>query len=346
MEEAAFSFELPPELNASAPPERRGLRRDHVRLMTLDRRTGETRHGRFFELDRYLRPGDLLVFNASRTLPAVLHGTWVLGGRRMAEKVEIRLACSKTEAEWEALVMAGDIRVGDVLELSGALRAELTAAAPDSPLVTLRFSLGGTKLEEQIYALGQPVRYEYITAPWDLDYYQTVFATVPGSVEMPSAGRPFSWELLFRLRQKGIKLAYLHLHTGLTYVPDERWHRQPQQNYEPYHVPFETMEAVRQAKMAGNRVIAVGTTVVRALETALDRQWRPVALSGRTNLYIDRHYALKVADGLITGFHEPEASHLALLSAFVAPDVLRTAYREAIAEGYLWHEFGDMNLIA
>jgi S-adenosylmethionine:tRNA ribosyltransferase-isomerase len=189
------------------------------------------------------------------------------------------------------------------------------------------------------------VRYEYIQQPWNLDYYQTVFATIPGSVEMPSAGRAFSWELLFRLQKKGVKIAYITLHTGLSYLLDDKWHKGPDKNFENYKVPEETVEMIRETKEQGGRVVAVGTTVVRALETAAMETGELQASEGWTNLYIQHDTKLHVCDGLITGMHEPEASHLQLLSAFVNSDQLHTAYKEAIHYQYLWHEFGDMNLI-
>lgn len=198
---------------------------------------------------------------------------------------------------------------------------------------------------EQIYEFGEPIRYEYITHPWELDYYQTVYASMPGSVEMPSAGRAFSWELLFKLQRHGIRIAYVQLHTGLSYLPELFGHPSPTDNYEQFDVPDETAEAVKQAKEAGGRIVAVGTTVVRALESAALANGKLGALSGWTNLMIDSSVPLRVVDGLITGFHEPEASHLDLLSAFIDPALLHSAYQEAIGQGYLWHEFGDMNLI-
>jgi S-adenosylmethionine:tRNA ribosyltransferase-isomerase len=189
------------------------------------------------------------------------------------------------------------------------------------------------------------VRYEYIQEPWNLDYYQTVFATIPGSVEMPSAGRAFSWELLFRLQKKGVRIAYITLHTGLSYLLDDKWHKGPDKNFENYEVPKETADLIRVTKKAGGRVIAVGTTVVRALETVALEKREVEAHSGWTNLYITEDTKLEICDGLITGMHEPEASHLQLLSAFVDKGKLYEAYQDAIKQRYLWHEFGDMNLI-
>lgn len=332
-------FALPESLNATTPPERRGVRRDHVGMMVLDRQTGSTAHAKFYQLDQFLQPGDLLILNASRTVPAVLRA--VLRG----QDVEVRLAHRIEEAVWEALVVADGVCAGEELRFSPTLTAVVIGEADGGPFATLMFSKQGAALYDEIYRLGEPVRYEYIDREWNLDYYQTVYASVPGSVEMPSAGRAFSWELLFRLQRKGVEIAYMQLHTGLSYLLDDRWHIGPRENHEPYMIPHETAEAVRRCKEKGGRVIAVGTTVVRSLETAVDAEGVLRAQSGWTNLYIREGFPLRVVDGLITGFHEPEASHLDLLSAFVDPDLLHTAYQEAIDRKYLWHEFGDMNLI-
>ncbi|MFZ5814718.1 MAG: S-adenosylmethionine:tRNA ribosyltransferase-isomerase [Bacillota bacterium] len=334
---AAFTFALPPELSAAAPPERRGLRRDHVRLLVLDRATGEATHSRFDRLGDFLRPGDLLVLNNSRTLPAVLPARAPDG-----QPVEIRLAHRLGEDRWRALLVGGPaVRPGLRLLLPEGLEAEVSEHREGEPLSVIRFSRSGTALYDTLYRIGQPVRYEYIREPWGLDYYQTVFAAAPGSVEMPSAGRAFTWELLLRLRRQGIGIAFLSLHAGLSYLLDDRWVKDPRYTPEAYTIPAETAAAVDRAKRSGGRVVAVGTTVVRALESeALTGQ-----RSGWASLFIHREFPLRVVDGLITGLHEPEATHLDLLSALMEPERLREAYQEAIARGYLWHEFGDANLI-
>jgi S-adenosylmethionine:tRNA ribosyltransferase-isomerase len=339
--EPAMKFELPQELNAKEPPERRGIRRDYVKMMVLNKTTGHTEHTKFFQLDRYLKKGDLLVLNASRTVPAVLKSIREIDGT----EVEVRLAHRKNESIWEALPVSGTLIKGEIIRFSPSLTATVVEQSSDSPFVSLAFNLCCSSLYNQIYSLGEPVRYEYIQEPWNLDYYQTVFATIPGSVEMPSAGRAFSWELLFRLQKKGVRIAYITLHTGLSYLLDDKWHKGPDKNFENYEVPEETANMVRETKAAGGRVIAVGTTVVRALETAALEKNELQAHTGWTNLYITENTKLQICDGLITGMHEPEASHLQLLSAFVDKDKLYKAYKGAIEQRYLWHEFGDMNLI-
>ncbi|MFJ5758159.1 S-adenosylmethionine:tRNA ribosyltransferase-isomerase [Neobacillus sp. NPDC093182] len=341
MEATAFDFYLPSELNASHPPERRGIRRDHVRMMVLDKKTGSVSHDQFFRLADYLKPGDLVVMNSSRTVPAILNAGLYRNTKRIQQEVEIRLARRRNEDTWDVLIVTDDVRLGDILQFSAHLSAVIIDMKEGSPLKTILFSKKGTDLFNCIYALGEPVRYEYIHNKWDLDYYQTVFASHPGSVEMPSAGRAFSWELLFNLQKKGIELDFIQLHTGLSYLLDDELETSPADNYEEYHLSEKTIEKIRKTKASGGRVIAVGTTVVRALESA----GITGALNGVTNLYINQNFKLKMADGIITGLHEPKASHLDMLTAFVPQNLLWNAYEEAIEQRYLWHEFGDMNLI-
>lgn len=333
----SMTFNLPPSLNASAPPERRGLRRDHVRMMVLSKETGKTNHDGFFHLDNYLDKGDVLVLNSSRTIPATLKGRNTATGKEL----EIRLAGKIDSSRWHALLIGEEVKEGEEIIFSRELRAVVDKTNTSSPLSIIRFSKSGTELMNEIYSVGEPVRYEYIDTPWNLEYYQTVFASHPGSVEMPSAGRAFTWELLFNLKKKGVKIAFIQLHTGLSYYLDEKWDHHPSKNNEEYHIPDESWSEIIQAKLTGKKVIAVGTTVVRALETAMITN----ELGGWTNLFIHPGFQLQVSDGILTGLHEPEASHLAMLSAFISQEKLCAAYREAVAKKYLWHEFGDMNLI-
>ncbi|MGG3468944.1 S-adenosylmethionine:tRNA ribosyltransferase-isomerase [Neobacillus pocheonensis] len=341
MLQETLKFELPSYLNAAMPPERRGVRRDQVKMMVQNRRTGQTMHDHFFNLDLYLKKGDVLVLNSSRTVPAILKSELYRNGEVIQNEMEIRLARRKNDSTWEALAVSEEVKRGDQLIFSKQFLGEVLEVNKKRPFITIKFSKNGSALYDEIYAIGEPVRYEYINSPWELDYYQTVFATHPGSVEMPSAGRAFSWELLFKLQKKGIKLVFIQLHTGLSYFLDDKWDHSPTENYEEYTIPAEAWENILQAKVEGKRVISVGTTVVRAIETAaLNGE-----LSGWTNLYIKPKYDLKITDGIITGMHEPEASHLDMLSAFVNQKDLFNSYQEAIKRGYLWHEFGDMNLI-
>jgi S-adenosylmethionine:tRNA ribosyltransferase-isomerase len=338
---AAFDFYLPEDLNASHPPERRGVRRDHVKLMVLGRQTGSVGHDQFFNLSDYLNPGDLIVLNNSRTVPAILKANWFREEVLVERNIEIRLARRRNEDIWDALFVAKDVKVGDTVQFTKDLSAVVIDEKNNYPIKTILFSKKGSDLFNSIYTLGEPIRYEYINQDWNLDYYQTVFASQPGSVEMPSAGRAFSWELLFNLQRKGIQLDFIQLHTGLSYLLDDDIETSPSDNVEEYQLSESTLQKISKTKMAGGRVIAVGTTVVRALESA----GISGELSGLTNLYINNNFPLKMVDGIMTGFHEPKASHLDMLTAFVPQEMLCIAYDVAIKNKYLWHEFGDMNLI-
>jgi len=344
-----FVFHLPPELSAREPPERRGLGRDHVRLLTIDRQSGEFAHTRFDRLGEHLRPGDLLVFNSSRTLPASLKGCGALRG----PCIEVRLALHFPDDTWLALLLCerGDpfgcgLRASMQIDFAEGLRATVLERDEAIPrLWRMRFSKTGPELIDLIYRLGSPIRYEYVSAPWNLDYYQTVYAKEPGSAEMPSAGRAFTWQLLFNLRRQGVEAAYLVLHTGLSSYMDDDLDRQHPASTEEYFVSHETAAKINAARAGGGRIIAVGTTVVRALESVADDDGMIVPGHGYTRLHITAQHALRAVNGLLTGLHEPEASHLDLLSAFVPPRYLQTAYEEAVQQRYLWHEFGDLNLI-
>lgn len=328
------TFILPHELHAAFPPERRGVRRDHVRMMTIDRKSGKVIHDSFNHLADYVKPGDMIVLNNSRTIPAALRATI------HSQEIEVRLARCLSETSWEALILLDNVEIGDCLQFSDELSAVVIDRKRDSPLLVLRFSISGLSLFQHVYSLGEPIRYEYIEESWDLHYYQNVYGTVPGSVELASAGRAFSWEMLLDLQKRGIQLSYLQLHTGLSYLNDNN-QLSPKENIERYDIPQETMAAVLKTKASGGKVIAVGTTVVRALESAVSTG----ISSGETALYIDAAFPLEIVDGIITGFHEPEASHLDMLTAFISPEILFNAYGEAIREKYLWHEFGDINFI-
>jgi S-adenosylmethionine:tRNA ribosyltransferase-isomerase len=351
-------FELPPSLEAAAPPEARGLRRDGVRLMVVDRATGAVRHTRFSELAPLLGPGDLGVANDSRTLPASLLG-WTAAGATL----ELRLA-GRDGDRWAGLALGvprrGDpalvptdarppapaLAPGDRLTFAGGLGASVLDRHAEVPaMVWIRFDRAGSALLGALHRAGQPVRYPYVPERWGLHHYQTLFAAAPGSAEMPSAGRAFTVQTLHDLRARGVGLATISLHAGLSTYGDPEVDRRfvPA---EPYRVPASTAAAVERCRAAGGRVIAIGTTVVRTLETAATPDGHVVPGAGVTRLRIDPEHRLRAVGGLLTGLHEPEASHLDLLRAFLTTDKLRAAYGEALAKGYLWHEFGDLCLIA
>jgi S-adenosylmethionine:tRNA ribosyltransferase-isomerase len=343
-----FTFTLPPELAAKEPPERRGLARDKVRLMVINRATNQVEHTRFDNLGEFLRSGDLLVFNTSRTLPAAIAGCEPNGSC-----MQVRLAQHLPDDSWLALLLcqqgepfACGLRGGMEIDFGLGLTGKVRRRDEHIPrLWQLRFSKSGTELMDLLYRLGQPIRYEYVAAPWDLDYYQTVYAVQPGSAEMPSAGRAFTWKLLFDLKRRGIETAHIVLHTGLSSYMDDELDAQHPASEEEYIISEVAANKINRALEEGGRVIAVGTTVVRALESVADEIGRVKAGHGYTRLHVTASHQLRTVDGLLTGLHEPSASHLDLLSAFLPSDQIQSAYEEAVERCYLWHEFGDLNLI-
>ena len=361
----APAFALPFALEAAEPPEARGLARDEVRLMVA-RPGAPLEHARFLDLPRFLRRGDLLVVNESATLPAALRatradGTSVTLHLSTPEPAAVAAAdapppggaeawpvaaATKTRAgeRWIVELRRGGARFrggrcGETLELPGGGRATLVApflsagrlwiAALELPAPLLAF------LDEH----GAPIRYPHQPRDWPLRDHQTIFARVPGSAEMPSAGRPFSPRVMARLGA-GVRIAPIILHTGVS--SQERGERPYPERYE---VPAATAARVNAARAAGGRVIAVGTTVTRALETVAAPGGRVVAGSGWTSLTITPERGVRAVDGLITGWHEPDASHLLLLEAVAGRALVERSYAAAVAAGYRWHEFGDSHLL-
>jgi S-adenosylmethionine:tRNA ribosyltransferase-isomerase len=351
------SFELPQELSAAEPPESRGLSRDGVRLLYTDRHSGAVGHTSFPNIAQLLKRSDILVFNRSRTLPAAIKGIDESSGSHL----EVRLAERLQDDTWLCLLMCE----GDELFSCGlheAMRITFASASGSDTtqligevlsrdlriprLWRMRFNWKHKELLDYLYRHGRPIRYEYVSKPWSIEYYQNVYSAEPGSAEMPSAGRAFTWKLLFDLRRKGIKTTSIVLHTGLSSYMDDQLDATHPASEEEYIIDSNAADAINAARMAGGRVIAVGTTVVRALESACNDHGFLTPTHSYTQLHISAQHKLRCVDGLLTGLHEPEASHLDLLSAFISPQILRSAYLEAIDQRYLWHEFGDLNLIA
>jgi S-adenosylmethionine:tRNA ribosyltransferase-isomerase len=346
----ALAFELPESLEATAPPETRGIARDAVRLMVASAGDGAIAHHVFSDLPDVLRRGDLLVINVSATLAAALPGRREDGS---ACRVHFSTRVPRLDGSWRVVeVRSADGsrpargRVGESINLRGGARLELVAPyASGARLLLGRFRAGGedTRLEGYLAQHGEPIRYGYVRERWPLDAYQNVYAQVPGSAEMPSAGRPISDRLLTRLAATGVLVAPILLHTG---VSSPERHEGPYPEY--YAVPAHTARLVDTVRRWGGRVVAVGTTVVRALETVADAAGDGGSLaarSGWTRLRITPERGLRAVDGLITGWHEPEASHLELLEAVAGRPLLERSYSEALSHGYLWHEFGDSHLI-
>jgi S-adenosylmethionine:tRNA ribosyltransferase-isomerase len=351
------TFTLPPHLEAAEPPEARGLRRDAVRLLVSRVEADSIVHSRFSELPRWLSPGDLLVVNTSGTLNASL-GARTLDGDRFDVHLSTQLPGNFWVIEVRrpgplASLPYREACAGTIFELDGDARITLLAPYPLVSTVDAQSRLWIAALEltepvlKYLERFGRPIRYSYVAGSWPESMYQTVFATEPGSAEMPSAGRPFTPELVTRLVSGGIQIAPLLLHTGVASLED---HEPPYEEY--FRVPRDTADRVNAAREAGHRVIAVGTTVVRALETVTDRRGTTSPGEGWTNLVITRDRPLRAVNAMITGFHEPRATHLAMIRQVIAAagggdpsSHLDRAYHEAQQARYLWHEFGDSHLI-
>ncbi len=337
-------FELPAALEADRPPEARGLRRDQVRLL-VDEDGLPLRHARFDELPGILRPGDLLVVNNSATLPAALRGVSA-GCQHVRVHLSTRLAGDRWIVELRRPLAAGHeplrtARAGELVGLPGGGTVELVRVHVEAGrLWEARLVVPGGDVHAYLARHGEPIRYGYVARSWPLESYQTVFAVKPGSAEMPSAGRAFSPELVTALVARGIGVAPLTLHTG---VSSPEAHEAPYE--ERFSVPGTTARLVNETRAAGGRVVAVGTTVVRALESAVGEDGRVHAREGWTALIVTPKRGVHAVDALLTGLHEPRASHLRLLEAVSDPRRLAAAYRAALAARYLWHEFGDLHLI-
>lgn len=340
MRRADLVFDHPEARFAREPPEIRGRSRDDVRLL-ITRPDGH-RHARFDELPQFLRPGDLLVVNESAAIPASLPAESRLGPILLNLCTRFRSDLWVAEPRWSAGKPGPlPIEPGEVLRI-GPAAVRLFAPYPGIP--RLWFALADRPFEELVADHGGPIHYGYTDA-WPMDAYQTSFSRVPGSAEMPSAARPITARILDRLERAGIGIARILLHAGVSSLEIEADEVGAQTMYpEPFRVSRETSEAVNRTHAQGGRIIAVGTTVVRALESAWTPEGvRPVA--GFTRLFVNPDRGVHAVDGLLTGFHDPRTSHLALLGAFLGMDGLRKAYAEAVHRGYLWHEFGDSHLV-
>jgi S-adenosylmethionine:tRNA ribosyltransferase-isomerase len=335
------ALELPLRLEAQEPPEARGAGRDDVAMLVATRHERELVHARFHELPRFLSPGDLLVVNTSATLPAALEAR--LGERR----VECWLSTPAADGTWLVELRTSDRRPyprrppeNARLDLPGGAHAQLLARfAGSERLSVVRFELA-EPLEDYLRRYGRPIRYGYVPKSWPLATYQTVFAQEPGSAEMPSAGRPFTAELVTELVARGVLLSPVTLHTGVS-SPE---HGEPPFP-ERFQVPPATARLVNAVRGWSGRVIAVGTSVVRALETVAAVDGTVSEGQGWTSHVVTPERGLRAIDGLLTGWHESDSSHLELLEAAAGVELLERSYRAALENGFLWHEFGDVHLI-
>ncbi len=326
------AFLLPPELEAREPAEVRGASRGDVRLMVSGKRTA---HTRFEQLPQFLAPGDVVVLNTSATIPAALRA-W----RRDGEEILLHFSTQLSEDLCIVEPRDASVQLGERLLLPGEGTAELIAAYRNSRRLWYAKLHLPSPFLQYLACQGRPIRYRHVTREWPLEVYQNVYAREPGSAEMASAGRPFTLALLEQLENRGVSIASVVLHAG---VASFEWHEPPHE--EAFEVSAEAAFAIRRAQRLGGRVIAVGTTVVRALESSLDRWGHVTPSRGWTDLVITPEHRLQSVDGVLTGFHEPNSSHLSMLQAIAGPDRLRHAYQLALEGGYLWHEFGDSHLI-
>jgi S-adenosylmethionine:tRNA ribosyltransferase-isomerase len=338
---SALAIPLSPSVEAHEPPEARGIGRGEVRLLVSEG-TSVVDHTVFSDLGSHLRRGDALVVNTSATIPAAVDAvlpygravrihfsTELPGGFWL---VEVRQPVANTTVPFAADVAGADVR------LDGGAHLALLDRFGDSQrlwLVSPRFDV-----LPHLARYGSPIRYRHAPDPWPLSAYQQVFGREPGSAEMPSAARPFTPQLVVDLVSRGVSIAPILLHAGVSSLEA---HEMPYP--ERYDVPAATAGHVNAVHAAGGRVIAVGTTVVRALESAVDASGVVHPASGWTELVVTPERGVSAVDGLVTGWHEPEATHLLMLEAIAGRPALERAYAAAHASGYLWHEFGDSHLL-
>jgi S-adenosylmethionine:tRNA ribosyltransferase-isomerase len=340
----ALAFELRPALEAHEPPEARGIARDGVRLLVARRGDETISHHVFSELPELLEPRDVVVVNISATIPASVPAT---RGDGTNVRVHFATRAPELEDEWRVVeIRSADgtsplrMTAGEHIDLRAGAALDLVAPyASGHRLMLARFE-GEISVDEYLERHGAPIRYSHVPRSWPLAYYQNVYAISPGSAEMPSAGRPMTREVISRLIARDIAVAPITLHCG---VSSPESHEPPFPEW--YEVPERTAAQIAAARDRGGRVIAVGTTVVRALESAGGPDRCSCARSGWTGLVVTPECGVAVVDGLITGWHEPEASHLQMLEALMGPELLARSYDAALDAGYQWHEFGDSHLI-
>jgi len=346
-------FSRPDERTAPGPPEERGLARDEVRLLVAAGR-GAVSHARFRDLPAHLEPGDVVVVNNSATLAAELDAELVGRGPvvvHLASRLDDGTVVVELRSAPDAAQPVLDAEAGDRVALQAGAALDLLEAYPrpgSSPTgegtrLWRARHVGARRLSQHLLRYGRPIAYGYLDRPYPLTAYQTVFSHRPGSAEMPSAGRPFTPQVVARLVARGVTVAAVPLHTG---VSSQEAGEAPQPEW--FEVCATTAGAVNAARAAGRRVVAVGTTVTRALESAVDPEEATAtvrAASGWTERVVSRDDPPRAVTGLVTGWHDPDASHLLLVEAVAGAALAQLAYDEASRNGYLWHEFGDSALL-
>lgn len=340
MKKSDFYFDLPEELIAQTPIERR----DGSRMLHLDRETGAVEHRHFYDLPEYLRPGDCLVLNDSRVLPARL-----IGSRKTGGSVEVLLLKDLGGRRWECLTRPGrKTREGEELYFGGnsELKAVIAEVLPDGNRI-VEFEYSGIFLEI-LERLGRMPLPPYIKEELnDPERYQTVYSKELGSAAAPTAGLHFTEELLDEIRAKGVRVCFVTLHVGLgTFRPVKEDEIEDHDMHSEFCIiPPETAEAINQTKASGGRVICVGTTSCRTLESFAEADGTVRPQSGWTNIFIYPGYSFKCMDALVTNFHLPESTLIMLVSAFAGRENVLSAYKQAVSERYRFFSFGDSMLI-
>lgn len=350
-----INFTLPHELEATAPIEARGLPRDAVRLLVSHYNNDAVEHTQFFNLTDHLDEGDVVIINTSATLPAAVRGLHRSGESGREAEVELhfstRLSDNLHVVELRTVTPNGTkpfyyADAGDQVQLPANAALDLIEPYQGKVQRGGRVRLwlacldSAETFQTWLNRVGFPIRYSYVPEQWSLESYQTVFANEPGSAEMPSAGRAFSPLLITQLVAKGVQFAPIVLHTGVASLED---HEPPYAEY--FRVSAHSAQTINRAIAAGRRIVAIGTTAVRAVESVVDENGRVMAGEGWTERLISAENPPQVVNGLLTGFHEPEATHLAMLTAISGEQHIRHTYTAALNERYLWHEFGDLHLI-
>ncbi|MGH3459192.1 S-adenosylmethionine:tRNA ribosyltransferase-isomerase [Aeromicrobium sp.] len=349
-----ITFTPPGERTAPSPAEARGIPRDEVRLLVAD--GDRLRHTHFHDLADHLEAGDLVVVNTSQTVNGEADALWS-GVGRAAREVVVHVAMDLRDDTWVVEVRTApdasravlDAIPGQTVTVAGVATLTLLSPHPrtGSPtgegnrLWRAAYS-GGVPLRDVLDRVGRPIAYGYLDRRYELTDYQTIFGTTPGSAEMPSAARPFTPEVVTRLVSRGVGIAPVLLHTG---VSSQETGEEPQPEW--FEVGESTARLVNSTRAAGGRVVAVGTTVTRALESAVDGPAGRALLragSGWTERVVTREQPPRIVDGLITGWHDPQASHLLLVESIAGVELAQSAYDEAVVQGYRWHEFGDSAL--
>lgn len=340
MKVSVFNYDLPNDLLAREPREAKGEKRSDSRLLVMDRKNNEVYHKKFPEIIEYLNAGDVVVLNNSETIKAHL-----IGWFENMHKIDVHLCGRLKNGNWQGYIYSdhlhedGKISFGDG-ELTGQLKRRYGSS---KRIWEIEF------FQDNVISLldriGRPIISPYVNKLWDIDYYKNEYAFKPGSAELPAAGRHFTKEILEKLRKKGVFVTYITLHTGLSSIEISSEHFEDHKMHEEeIEISRETADVINEVRSNGKKVIGVGTTVVRTLESVADHQGQLKEFTGYTDLYIYPGYKFKVIDAFITNFHGAKSSRIAMAAAFTGSELLLRGYREAIDNKYLFYEFGDATL--